>query len=543
VEALEDRCLLSINPALPPSVGLVAESAAVGAFNNVNDEVATANSGSLAAGREAHESHHDTASWTAAASMAEARSFYTATVLDDGQVLVAGGFVRTNGEGPPFGGAYSAGVEIYDPSSNTWTPTGHLTTARAGHAAALLEDGRVLVAGGQMVVAPGRPPVFLDSAEIYDPATGQWTVTGSMHVRRQEPILTLLPDGRVFVAGSARTRSPDGRSAEIYDPDTGQWTRVADMSTPRNDHIQVLLDDGRVLVAGGFRDTVPAPGAYFASAEIYDPQKNRWTPTGSMTMPRADPEGIRLKDGRVLVTGGFTVIFPQTRTNTAEIYDPATGQWTLTGGAMSDPKVDHAIALLEDGRVLVAGGVKTLETPVASADLYDPRTDTWTPVPSMSRARYGISAVTLKHGRVLVVGGLNVDPDTFPTNALASAEIFVPAHHHGHGEHGDGEHGHGQHALGALVFPGTNFTSAIGSPAGGGMLGNHDEREMMQGFLPAGGVLTPDAENNPEAKVLDENASANRRGAASSRHEFKSSLINGLIDLDTSLDDGTNGSA
>src|SRR5439155_1607769 len=262
-------------------------------------------------------------SWTTAASMAEPRAFYSATLLDDGRVLVAGGFVRTNGIGPPLGGHYSAGAEIYDPTSETWSPTGQLATGRAGHAA-------------------------------------------------------------------------------------------------------VLLDDGRVLVAGGFSGTVRAPIAYVASAEIYDPVSNTWTATGSMTMPRADAEGVRLENGQVMAIGGNTAIsVPATRTNTAEIYDPATGQWRLTGGAMSDPKVDHAVTLLKDCQVLAAGGRRTNDTEVASADLYNPSTDTWTPEPSMSRARGGIFAVTLEDGRVLVVGGENEDPNTLPDNALASAEIFT----------------------------------------------------------------------------------------------------------------------
>ena len=172
LEALEDRYLLNFDPALLGSVGLVAESAAVSDFNiGSNHDLAAAQStqGCSLVG-----------SWTPAATMAEPRAFYSLTLLDDGRVLVAGGFVRTNGIGPPLGGHYSAGAEIYDPTSDTWSPTGQLATGRAGHAAVLLEDGRVLVAGGQTVVAPGRPPVTLNSAEIYDPATGAWTTTGSM---------------------------------------------------------------------------------------------------------------------------------------------------------------------------------------------------------------------------------------------------------------------------------------------------------------------------------------------------------------------------
>jgi N-acetylneuraminic acid mutarotase len=426
LEALEDRCLLSVDPALLGSVGLVAESAAVSDFNNgSNHDLATANSSSLAAAQSTPDCRL-VGSWTPAATMAEPRAFYSLTLLDDGRVLVAGGFVRTNGIGPPLGGHYSAGAEIYDPASDTWSPTGQLATGRAGHAAVLLEDGRVLVAGGQMVVAPGSPPVTLNSAEIYDPATGAWTATAAMQVRRAEPILTLLRDGRVFVSGAARVAGPDAISAEIYDPATGAWTRVADMSTPRSDHIQELLDDGRVLVAGGFSGTVRAPSAYFASAEIYDPVSNTWTPTGSMSMPRADAEGVRLENGQVMAIGGnMAISVPATRTNSAEIYDPATGQWRLTAGAMSDPKVDHAVTLLKDGQVLAAGGIRTNDTEVASVDLYNPSTDTWTPEPSMSRARGGIFAVTLQDGRALVVGGENEDPNTLPDNALASAEIFT----------------------------------------------------------------------------------------------------------------------
>src|SRR5436309_951411 len=134
VEALEDRCLLSFNPALLGPVGLVAESAAVSDFDNgSNHDLASASSVSPAA--QSTQDCRLVGSWTPAASMAEPRAFYSATLLDDGRVLVAGGFVRTNGIGPPLGGHYSAGTEIYDPTSDTWSSTNHLLTRRAGPAA------------------------------------------------------------------------------------------------------------------------------------------------------------------------------------------------------------------------------------------------------------------------------------------------------------------------------------------------------------------------------------------------------------------------
>lgn len=361
-----------------------------------------------------------TTSWAPAQRMAQPRAFYSATVLDDGRVLVAGGYIRYR---------VFPQSEIYDPAAGTWAPTGDMVTARAGHGAVQLADGRVLVAGGAEYDLKGEAS-NLTSAEVYDPATGQWTETGSLNVARFEPNLTLLPDGRVLIASSTerpepRPPNPRAASAEIWDPASGKWSFTADMSTPRHDHIQALLPDGRVLVAGGFERTISLDRIAHASAEIYDLSTDTWTATGTMTQPRSDHEFVVLQDGRVMVTGGiFLYASPPPRSNTGEIYDPATGQWARIPGTMSDPKNDHAIALRQDGTVLVAGGVRTLDTAVASADLYDPVTNRWTALAPMSRGRYGILGVTLQDGRVLVVGGLNHDSGGPPTAALSSVEIY-----------------------------------------------------------------------------------------------------------------------
>jgi N-acetylneuraminic acid mutarotase len=345
--------------------------------------------------------------------MAQARGFFSTTVLNDGQVLVAGGYVQQR---------VFSGVEVYNPDTDSWTETGSLQTARSGNGAALLKDGRVLVAGG-LVYRPDGSTYPLDSAEIYDPATGQWSATGSMMVPRIEPFLTLLNDGRVLAAGETRAAGPLGKSAEIYDPGSGEWMRVADMSVSRSNQVQVPLAGGQVLVAGGYSGAEPGD-ELLASAEIYDPKLDTWTPTGDMTLARADAEPVVLQDGRVLISGGNIVLQPPTRTNTAEIYDPATGKWTPTSGAMSDAKVDHTMTLLSSGQVLAAGGLLRHDISLASADLYDPKNDTWTPVCDMAKSRGGHSAVLLPKDRVLVLGGLNFDEDTAPEHGLATTEIY-----------------------------------------------------------------------------------------------------------------------
>jgi N-acetylneuraminic acid mutarotase len=348
-----------------------------------------------------------------AASMTQPRGFFTATTLGDGRVLVAGGYVQRR---------VFPDAEIYDPKADTWAATGSLLTSRAGNGAVLLQDGRVLVAGG-LVYNPDGSTFSLNSAEIYDPALGQWTATGSMNVDRVEPFLTLLNNGKVLAAGETRAAGPEGKSAEIYDPDTGEWTRVADMSVSRSNQVQLSLPDGGVLVAGGYAGAEPGD-ELLASAEIYDPKANTWTPTGDMTRPRADPEGAVLQDGRVLVTGG-NVVLPSTRTNTAEIYNPATGQWTPTTGSMTDAKVDHTMTVLSNGQVLAVGGLLRHDISLVSADLYDPKTDTWTPVADMTKSRGGHAAVLLPKNQVLVIGGLNFDPDTKPEHGLATTEIYT----------------------------------------------------------------------------------------------------------------------
>ena len=217
-----------------------------------------------------------------------ARFAHTATLLLSGKVLVAGGSGRSG---------YLASAEVYDPEAGTWSSTGTLVTEREGHTATLLASGKVLVAGG----FNRNTASVVGTSELYDPATGTWTPTGSLATARDYHTATLLLNGKVLVAGGA----PDAAgyssfsSAEVYDPVTGTWTTIGPMGSARQAHTATLLPNGRVLVAGG------ADVGYFNSgAELYDPAAQTWTATGSMGSARGIHSATLLPDGKVLAAGG-----------------------------------------------------------------------------------------------------------------------------------------------------------------------------------------------------------------------------------------------
>ena len=288
-------------------------------------------------------------------------------------------------------------------SSPTSTALGRVVRAasmhdrRADHTATLLPDGRVLIAGGMV-----ENGVFLNSAELYDPAKGTFVATASMQSRRVGQSATLLPNGKVLIAGGLAGRVSEGgpgnvATTEIYDPATARFTPGLPMTTPRTGHIAALLSNGKVLVAGGADGDEHA----LASAEIYDSATNKWTATGSMLTPRASRAAVVLKDGRVLVTGGGE------GWNLAEIYDPARGVWQATGN-MTTRRVKHSATLLPDGRVLITGGSPDNQWhPVRSAEIFDPRTNKFTAITDMELARFKIPDATavLKNGRILIAGG------------------------------------------------------------------------------------------------------------------------------------------
>jgi len=303
-------------------------------------------------------------------------------------------------------------------ADDTWVATGSLHVARAGHAAALLPSGKVLVVGGDAAT----------SAEIYDPATGQWTVTASPGLTNVSSLTaTLLNNGQVLVvAGDSSGSSPQSLgllgTCEIYDPVTGTWSKTGSLNTPRSASTATLLQNGEVLVAGGV-DNSDEP---LDSAEIYDPIKGTWRYTGSFGGARFYHAAARLTDGRVLIVGGASDDLFLTAIGGATAYDPATGTWTGVGGLYT-PRANSTATLLANGDVLVAGGFDGFYNPFAVvtsvsyalADLFDPIAH-WNATAPMNARRSGHTATLLPSGEVLVTGGGDFEPQ-------ASAELYDPA--------------------------------------------------------------------------------------------------------------------
>ncbi|WP_437937922.1 kelch repeat-containing protein [Sorangium sp. So ce341] len=329
-----------------------------------------------------------------------ARHGHTATLLPSGLVLVAGG--RDDGALDETSTSFDS-AELYDPAADSWSFTGSMKQARARHTATLLSSGEVLVVGGDVESAYDIVDVDLETAERYQPETGTWTEAAPMQLARTAHTATLLPSGKVLVAGGGKnTFFTD--SVELYDPELDRWELMAPMDDPRAGHKATLLSNGKVLVAGGRY----VPGAY-ATAQLYDPETNRWEFTKPMNHARSGITMTSLPNGEVLVTGGWIA--------SAERYEPETGSWTLTS-PMNRRRAGYSASLLPDGMVLFAGGVNDSGFYLSSAERYDPATDTWTVTTSMSSPRTGHTATVLPSGEVLVAGG------SYSDITLAETERF-----------------------------------------------------------------------------------------------------------------------
>ena len=368
-----------------------------------------------ACGKNHYILDYSAAPWVATGHLNVARTSHTATLLPDGRVLIVGGYGTT-----PLDSA-----ELYDPVTRNWSVTGSLVKPRVMHTATLLPNGKVLVVGGD--TSPLSPDFGRgNTAELYDPATQTWTLTGSMGTTRAWHTATLLQDGRVLVAGGFN--NDNVKTAELYDPATETWTPTGDLNMARYGHTATLLPDGSVLIAKGSDDG--DLGSALWNAERYDPTSGTWSliddPTHYASVLHT---ATILSDGKVLFTGGYPGNGGDgdpTTLASSELFDPVTGTWQIAGN-LNEARDGHTATLLPDGHLLVAGGFDwnirlydyNLSLYVGSAELYDPATSAWMAVASLGFARSGHTATLLPDGSVLVVGGEG------PAGTLASAELYA----------------------------------------------------------------------------------------------------------------------
>jgi hypothetical protein len=341
--------------------------------------------------------------------MGAQRAFFTATVLTNGQVLAAGGRNRLQ-----YG--LSSAI-LYNPATGTFAATGNLNTGRANFTATLLNNGQVLIVGGDeyIFMNSGTVHVCLASAELYNPATGKFTPTGSMHAQRCAYLApgftaTLLQNGKVLIAGGG---NPNGlvAAAELYDPATGTFSLSGSLNTPRIYHSAALLPNGEVLIAGGGSSNT------LASAELYNPSTGMFTPTGSMNTTRELFTATLLTNGEVLAAGGENTNLVAPFLTSAELYNPATGKWSPTG-SLNTGRYNHTATLLSNGHVLVVGGGAHL----ASTELYDPSRGKFGNAANLNTGRTDHSTVLLTNGDALTMGGY--DGSGGNIGYLSSAELF-----------------------------------------------------------------------------------------------------------------------
>ncbi len=268
-------------------------------------------------------------------------------LLRSGKVLIAGGWVG-------MGGTDSA--ELYDPATGRFSVIAKMTARRGRPSATLLANGDVLLAGGET-----RDNKAVATAEVFHVSSLSFHATGSMHHARVAQTATLLNDGRVLIAGGYAGDMI--ASAELYDPKSGAFTETGSLGGARGKHTAGRLPDGRVLIAGG-SDSRGWTGN-LSSAELYDPRTGKFAPTSPLNDSRfkLPDEAVQLAGGRLLIAGGSKRV---------EIYDPATGKFLVASGEMNESWHYLSETELSDGSVLLAGGYPNGDACTSQTWIYRP---------------------------------------------------------------------------------------------------------------------------------------------------------------------------
>lgn len=336
---------------------------------------------------------------------------HQATLLKDGKILITGGLFKDKGT------KASAEATIYLPQPKQLVSAGQMPTPRGGHTATLLDDGRVLVVGGNS--GSGKTS---DQVELFDPKkfspqgpnNDTWSKAAALvGGKRLNHGAVKLKDGRVLVAGGYGSGQLD--TLEIYNPKTGGWSAPgAKLSAKRTAPSVSLLNNGNVLIAGGYDGKMTLD-----TLEIYDVKQGTIKAVaGKLGSPRAGHEAVNMLDGRVMLVGGHCA--PSCKVTGADVYNPTTGK--VSNLAHPGAELYHcAAALLKDGRVLVTGGSPAKERVL----IYLTNGNLWSSIVPLKVGRYDHTATRLVSGEVLVVGGQNSAVGT-ASGGVAQVELFFP---------------------------------------------------------------------------------------------------------------------
>jgi N-acetylneuraminic acid mutarotase len=375
-----------------------------------------------------------------------ARAEFTATLLKDGSILLIGG-------NDPSGQQIQSCLQ-FAPSTSTWKEAPPTHVARAGHTATLLADGRVLVVGGDGS-PPGQPA--MTSAELYDPMSRAWAAAASPATPRRSHAAARLQEGRVLIVGGVdpENKHKTLRSAELFDPASGTWRPAGTLSTSRSGHSATLLDDGRVLVAGGHKR--PTRGWWdmgiLSSTEIFEPKTLTWRPAASLPGPgHSGHTAVLLPGQKVFLGGGWsdTGMDHVVVSSDVDLFDATTDTWTRAGTLDPayetlckrtvsarrwnfDPvgRIGHTATALTDGRMMLVGGLQAYDGPPLRPVIFDPRKKQWSYAGALRNPRFDHVALLLPDGRVVFIGGeLSVgsmgNQSGQPRLLTRSVEIYEP---------------------------------------------------------------------------------------------------------------------
>jgi Kelch motif len=330
--------------------------------------------------------------WSSGPFMAAPQVAAMSVTLQDGRILVAGGYTDIYDWPTPA-------AQIYDPQTDSWSLLPPMAIGRAGATATLLRDGRVLVVGG---LGPALKP--LQAAEIFNQTTNTWNSVASLPDTRFAHSASLLSSGRVLIAGGI-VNGRISSSTLLFNPVAGTWSSGPRMHVPHALQASVTLAGGRVLLAGG----------YGRRPEYYRPRAHAWTALGSAPR-RTRPTVTDLADGSVLMAAGESRKYHDLRS--AEVFNPIRKGW-VASGPMHQQRNSAMAIRLATGEVLVVGGEQVTGRVLRSAELYEPANHSWIDAPPLAHARSGAIIARLQDGRVLLCGGVDFG------DSLSSCEVYT----------------------------------------------------------------------------------------------------------------------